>query len=72
MPSGVDTAALTRGHKKKARTRQHLLDAALRAFAANGVETMISQGGEYTPTPAVSQAILVHNRGRQHGLATRA
>jgi phosphoglucomutase len=30
---------------------------------------MISKGGEYTPTPAISQAILVHNRGRQQGLA---
>ena len=38
--------------------------APLEVFAANGVETMISRGGEYTPTPAVSQAILVHNRGR--------
>ncbi len=36
MPSGVDTAALTRGHKKKARTRQHLLDAALRVLAERG------------------------------------
>ena len=27
------------------------------------------QGGEYTPTPAISQAILVYNRGRENGLA---
>ena len=31
---------------------------------------MISRGGEYTPTPAVSQAILVHNRGRRAGSPT--
>jgi phosphoglucomutase len=37
---------------------------ALEVLAANGVETLISAGGEYTPTPAVSHAILVHNRGR--------
>src|SRR6185312_3354935 len=37
---------------------------ALEVLAANGVETMISRGGEFTPTPAVSHAILVYNRGR--------
>jgi phosphoglucomutase len=37
---------------------------ALEVLAANGVETLISAGGEYTPTPAVSHAILVHNRDR--------
>jgi phosphoglucomutase len=35
---------------------------ALEVLAANGVETLISAGGEFTPTPAVSHAILVHNR----------
>jgi len=30
---------------------------------------MIASGGEFTPTPAVSHAILVHNRGRNVGLA---
>jgi phosphoglucomutase len=30
---------------------------------------MLSAGDEYTPTPAVSHAILVHNRGRTSGLA---
>jgi phosphoglucomutase len=29
----------------------------------------IASGGEYTPTPAVSHAIIVHNRGRTTGLA---
>jgi len=42
---------------------------ALEVLAANGVETMIAAGDEYTPTPAVSHAILVYNRGRVHGLA---
>ncbi|MDE2154745.1 MAG: phosphoglucomutase (alpha-D-glucose-1,6-bisphosphate-dependent) [Xanthomonadaceae bacterium] len=42
---------------------------ALEVLAANGVETMIAAGGEFTPTPAISHAILVHNRGRTSGLA---
>jgi phosphoglucomutase len=42
---------------------------ALEVLAANGVEVMISAGGEYTPTPAVSHAILTYNRGRTSGLA---
>lgn len=42
---------------------------ALEVLAANGVEVMISQGDEYTPTPAVSHAILTYNRGRSTGLA---
>jgi phosphoglucomutase len=42
---------------------------ALEVLAANGVETMISQGDEYTPTPAISHAILTYNRGRKSGLA---
>jgi len=45
------------------------LRSALEVFAANGVETMISAHGEFTPTPAVSHAILVHNRGRTSALA---
>jgi phosphoglucomutase len=42
---------------------------ALEVLAANEVEVMISQGDEYTPTPAVSHAILSYNRGRATGLA---
>ena len=42
---------------------------ALEVLAANGVETMIAAGDEYTPTPAISHAILTHNRGRSGGLA---
>jgi len=36
---------------------------ALEVLAANGVEVMVSAGNEYTPTPAVSHAILIYNRG---------
>jgi phosphoglucomutase len=42
---------------------------ALEVLAANGVEVMISVGDEYTPTPAVSHAILQYNLGRTKGLA---
>ncbi|HEX4232808.1 MAG TPA: phosphoglucomutase, partial [Caldimonas sp.] len=42
---------------------------ALEVLAANGVETMLAAGDEYTPTPAISHAILSHNRGRKTGLA---
>src|SRR5580692_10882020 len=42
---------------------------ALEVLAANRVEVMISAGDEYTPTPAVSHAILTYNRGRKSGLA---
>jgi phosphoglucomutase len=42
---------------------------ALEVLAAHGVEAMIAQGEEYTPTPAVSHAILAYNRGRTTGLA---
>ena len=41
----------------------------LEVLAANGVEVMIAAGDEYTPTPAISQSILVYNRGRTSGLA---
>jgi len=56
---GIDTHALS----------EPAFATALEVLAANGVETMISLGGEYTPTPAVSHAVLVHNRGRTSGLA---
>ena len=56
---GIDTHALS----------QPAFDNALEVLAANGVETMIATGGEFTPTPAVSHAILVYNRGRKGGLA---
>ncbi len=42
---------------------------ALEVLAANGVEVMIAADDEYTPTPAISLAILNFNRGRSTGLA---
>jgi phosphoglucomutase len=42
---------------------------ALEVLAANGVDVMIAAGDEYTPTPAISHAILTYNRGRATGLA---
>ncbi|MDR3388779.1 MAG: phosphoglucomutase (alpha-D-glucose-1,6-bisphosphate-dependent) [Rudaea sp.] len=56
---GADTHALS----------QPAFENALEVLAANGVETMISAGGEFTPTPAISHAILSYNRGRKTGLA---
>jgi len=56
---GLDTHALS----------QPAFDDALQVLAGNGVQTMVARGGEFTPTPAVSHAILVHNRGRSSGLA---
>ncbi len=44
-------------------------ESALEVLAANGIETMVSEKGEYTPTPAVSHAILTHNHGRKTGFA---
>lgn len=45
------------------------LASALEVLAANGVEVMLAEGDEYTPTPAISLAILTYNRGRKSGLA---
>ena len=42
---------------------------ALEVLAANGVSTMIDDENGYTPTPAISHAIVRHNRGRTSGLA---
>jgi phosphoglucomutase len=42
---------------------------ALEVLAANGVHVKVDAGGGFTPTPAVSHAILVHNDGRSSGLA---
>ena len=38
---------------------------ALEVLAANGVTVVVSKGGAPVPTPVVSHAILVHNRGRE-------
>ena len=56
---GIDTHALS----------QPAFESALEVLAANGVEAMIAKGGEFTPTPVVSHAILVYNRGRTSGFA---
>src|SRR5678816_3240606 len=42
---------------------------ALEVLAANGVDTVIQQGDGVTPTPVISRAILVFNRGRKAHLA---
>jgi phosphoglucomutase len=55
---GVDTHALS----EPARVT------ALEVLAANEVEVCIDAADGYTPTPAVSFAILEHNRGRRTGL----
>jgi phosphoglucomutase len=56
---GIDTHALS----------MPAFQSALEVLAAHGVTTLIAAGGEYTPTPAVSHAILVWNRGRSTHLA---
>jgi phosphoglucomutase len=45
------------------------LASALGVLAANGVEVMLAEHDEYTPTPAISHAILTYNCGRKTGLA---
>ncbi len=42
---------------------------ALEVLAAHDVDVMLAERDEYTPTPAVSHAILCYNRGRRSGLA---
>jgi len=42
---------------------------ALEVLAANGVETIIQRGNGVTPTPVISRAILVYNRGRSEHFA---
>ncbi len=57
---GIDTHALS----------QPACASALEVLAANGVDVMLATNDEYTPTPAVSHAILAHNHGRtDRGLA---
>ncbi len=56
---GADTHALSEPAKVTA----------LEVFAANGVTVLIDTADGYTPTPAVSHAILAHNRGRTSALA---
>src|SRR5262249_60688553 len=42
---------------------------ALEVLAANNVETVIQSDDAVTPTPVISRAILVYNRGRKEHLA---
>lgn len=42
---------------------------ALEVLGANGVDVLISERDDYTPTPAVSHAILTYNRDRKTGLS---
>jgi phosphoglucomutase len=42
---------------------------ALEVLAANNVVAVVDSRGRYTPTPAVSHAILTYNRGRTDALA---
>jgi phosphoglucomutase len=42
---------------------------ALEVLAANGVQVMLAEGDEYTPTPVISHAILTYNRARASGYA---
>ena len=42
---------------------------ALEVLAANGVETVIQPNDGFVPTPVISRAILVYNKGRKEGLA---
>ena len=56
---GMDTHALS----------EPALVTALEVLAANGVTVMIDAADGYTPTPAISHAILGYNRGRTSGLA---
>src|SRR5438034_26535 len=56
---GKDTHALSAAAQRTA----------LEVLAANGVETVIQKYDGVTPTPVISRAILVHNKGRQTDLA---
>ncbi|CAA9574650.1 MAG: Phosphoglucomutase [uncultured Truepera sp.] len=56
---GMDTHALS----------EPALMSATEVFAANGVTVMLQHGLSYTPTPAVSHAILTYNQGRKAALA---
>ena len=45
------------------------LHTALEVLAAAGVQTRVSREGDFTPTPALSRAILAYNRDRRDGVA---
>lgn len=56
---GMDTHALS----------EPAFASAMEVLAANGIDVMLAEGTRYTPTPAVSHAILSYNRTRKSGLA---
>ncbi len=56
---GIDTHALS----------EPACASALEVLAANGMDVMIADNNEYTPTPVISHAILAYNRGRDQGMA---
>ncbi len=56
---GIDTHALS----------EPAFASALEVLAASRIDVMLSEGTSYTPTPAVSHAILRYNHGREKGLA---
>ena len=56
---GKDTHALSRPAERTA----------IEVLAANGVDTLVQRNDGFTPTPAVSRAILAYNRTRRVGLA---
>ncbi|MGV8995858.1 MAG: phosphoglucomutase (alpha-D-glucose-1,6-bisphosphate-dependent) [Parvibaculaceae bacterium] len=56
---GIDTHALS----------APALASTLEVLAANGVDVMIDEHDGYTPTPVISHAILIYNKGRTSGFA---
>ncbi len=56
---GIDTHALSRP----------AFETAMSVLAANEVTVLIAENNEYTPTPALSLAILVHNKNHHAPLA---
>jgi phosphoglucomutase len=56
---GIDTHALS----------EPALQTALSVLAANGVHVRVDSARGFTPTPVISHAILLYNRGRERGLA---
>jgi phosphoglucomutase len=56
---GMDTHALSKP----------ALMSALEVLAANGIEILLAEGEEYTPTPVISHAIVSYNRHRTKNLA---
>ena len=58
---GMDTHALSEPSQATA----------LEVLAANAVPVRMAEGHGYTPTPVISHAILVYNRGRSEGLSRR-